>query len=103
MAARVNDDELAEQMLDAYEGAPDVGPAFEDYSPVVERLDVLSDRLQSLEGTLIAVNGGKPPRMRPARRPTTALQRAQGRVTRRRYDSLVDEVTQAQERAANKH
>lgn len=99
-AARANDDEFAEQMLEAYEEAPDMGPELTDYSPVIERLDTLSDQVQDMVGVLIAVNGGKPPKVKPAKRPSTALTRAKAMQSRKRYSSLVSEVEEAQARSA---
>ena len=93
-----NDDELAEMMLDQKPSA-DTGPRLSEYTPEVARLDVLLDRLSELISVTIQVQGGKAPRLRPAKRPETAYSRAQKRRTEQRMGSLIAEVEAAQQRA----
>lgn len=97
--ARVNDDEMAPSMLAAVKkDTPDTGPRISEYTPLVERLDGVTDRLDHLTATVVAVMGGKPGRLRPATRPSTAITRAQKAQKDRRHDDLVAEVEQAQQR-----
>ncbi|WP_417220494.1 hypothetical protein [Arthrobacter sp.] len=98
MEARVNDDELADTMLESVKDLPDNGPRISEYTPVVERLDTLADMLSALQATVIAAAGGKPGRQRPAKRPSTAISRAQKARADRNYTDLLSEVEAAQER-----
>lgn len=93
-----NDDELAEMMLDQPRGSS--APRLSEYTPEVARLDILLDRLSELISVTIQVAGGKAPRMRPARRPETALSRAERSRTERRIGSLIEEVEAAQRRVS---
>lgn len=96
--AMANDDELAEMMLD--QPQTDTGPRVSEYTPEVARLDVLLDRISELISVTIQSNGGKAPRLRPARRPETAHSRAQKRRTEQKLGSLIAEVEAAQQRAS---
>ena len=49
---------------------------------------------------MIRASGNKPPRMEPMPRPVTGVQEARERVAQRRYEALVGEVKEAQERWA---
>lgn len=91
-----NDDELAEMMLD--QPQTDRGPRVSEYTPEVARLDVLADRISELIGVTLQVAQQKAPRIRPARRPETALSRAQRRRTEQKLGSLIAEVEAAQQR-----
>jgi len=93
-----NDDELAAMMLDQ-KPAADTGPRLSEYTPEVARLDILLDRISELISVTIQVQGGKAPRLRPAKRPETALSRAEKRRTDQRLGSLIAEVEAAQQRA----
>lgn len=96
--AMANDDEMAEKI--AGQKYRDTGPRLSEYTPVVARLDVLADRIAELIALTVQVNNknGKAPRVRPARRPETAITRAERRRAQRKYNALVDEVTAAQQR-----
>lgn len=97
--AMANDDELAES-LGPQEGS-DTGPRLSEYTPEVARLDVLVDRLSELIAATIQLNGGKAPRVRPAKRPETAFSRAEKRRREQRIGSLIAEVEEAQKRQIN--
>lgn len=95
--AMANDDELAASFADV--PVKDSGPRLSEYTPEVARLDVLVDRLSELIGVVIQVAGGRAPRVRPAKRPETALSRAEKRRTDQRIGALIAEVEAAQQRA----
>lgn len=48
------------------------GPRMRDWSPELELLTAIADRLGDVVQAVIAVQGGKPPRIRPLPRPQTA-------------------------------
>lgn len=101
--AMAQDDELAGEYSDALADHKDTGPRLAEYSQESQRLDVLTDLMQSMIATLVAVNGGKPSRVRPATRPETAVTRAKAALVAARFTSLLDEVAEAQERWSAKH
>jgi hypothetical protein len=100
--AMANDDDLAEVMADQPQG-PSTGPRLSEYTPEAARLDVLTDRVGELIGVVMQVAGGNAPRLRPARRPDTALARAEKRRVDKRMGSLVAEVEAAQQRWSEQH
>lgn len=93
-----NDDELAELMLDQPQG--DTAPRLAEYTPEVARLDALLDKLGELISVTVQVAGNKAPRMRPARRPETALSRALRHRSEQKVADLIAEVEAAQQRLA---
>lgn len=97
------DDELAQEALKAVETHKDTGPRLAEYSAEAQRLDVISDLLQVLISNVVSAFGGNPARIRPAKRPETALSRAREALSLARYNSLLDEVEEAQARWAAKH
>ena len=92
-----NDDDLAETLGE--QQADSTGPRLSEYTAEVARLDVLVDRLSERIGVVIQVAGGRAPRVRPAKRPETALSRAEKRRTEQRIGALIAEVEAAQQRA----
>lgn len=62
------------------------------------RLTDIHDRLSELIAAVIAAAGGKPPKPTPLPRPRTAVDRLRAQARRARHDSLVAEVTAAQQR-----
>lgn len=96
--AMAQDDDLAREAGDAIGKHKDTGPRLAEYSPEAQRLDTVTDLLQNLIATLLAVNNQKPGRVRPAKRPETAFTRAQAALTQSRFNNLLDEVAAAQER-----
>lgn len=98
--ALAQDDEAAEEHLAAGDEAPNSGPPLESWSPEVEYLAAVVDRLGEVIQTVIATTPGakKPPRMRPVPRPETALDRARRRRAWARHHELVAEVEAAQAR-----
>ncbi len=87
--ALVNDEDLAERLLDR----PDVDrPAtrqMRDFSVEVEVLSVLTDRIGELIQAVAATKGAKPKPLRAMPRPATALQRLRARKRMRKHDSVV--------------
>lgn len=102
MEAQADDDEFAEHVL-SLPMPPDPGPRVSEYTPEVAALTDIKDRLAELIATVIATAGSKPPRIRPSRRPTTAIDRARVRARTAQHDALVAEVAEAQERYAATH
>lgn len=100
--AMAEDDELADQIVDRPE-QPGAGPRVSEYTAEVARLDLLADRISELIAVVVQVAGGKAPRVRPARRPETALTRAQQRRATQRVGSLIAEVEAAQQRWAEEN
>jgi hypothetical protein len=96
-----NDDDLADMMPD--EKHTSSAPRVSEYTPEVARLDMLVDRVSELIAVSIQVAGGKKPRLKPARRPETAITRAQRRRANQRMGSLIAEVEAAQQRWSEQH
>lgn len=63
-----------------------------DYSPQMERLTDLVDRVGELTQVVIAVAGGKPKRLRGSPRPQTAIERARQRQRERKHRMVVARV-----------
>jgi hypothetical protein len=94
--AMANDDELASSLAEP-EGDGS-GPRLSEYTADVARLDIVSDLLKELISVVVSVAGGKPPRVKPARRPETAFDRQAKRRREQRIGSLIAEVEAAQQR-----
>lgn len=95
-AAMAEDEEAAEQVLAANGGElPKPGPPpLTEYTPEVQRLDNLLDRLGEVIGAVIGAAGGKPPPVKPAQRPVTALARVRERAADAKHHALVDYVAE---------
>lgn len=85
--AQSDDEDLARALL----GKPqsEYRPRISEWSPVVAELNNVVDRLGELTATLVAVNGGKPPRVRPRPRPYTAIDRVRWQMREQQHASLV--------------
>jgi hypothetical protein len=93
MEALVNDEELAEQLLDRDDDEPTPTVRMSEYSPELERLTDLMDRLGELIAVVAAANGVKKPKLpRPAPRPATASQRLRKRRREDKHRALVARV-----------
>lgn len=79
------DEEIAEQFLKRPENkrARGAAPRVSEWSPEVERLTDIVDRLGEVVVAVVASQGGKPPRIRPTPRPRTAIDRLR---ERKRYE-----------------
>lgn len=107
-AAMAEDEEAAEQLLAANGGQmPKPGPPpLTEYTPEVARLDNVVDRLGEVMGAVIGGAGGKPPKIKPAPRPVTALSRVRDRIADAHHNAVVELVAErrriiAERRAAN--
>lgn len=103
-----NDDEVAQRiMADTADtkkpSPPDPGPRVSEYSPEVQRLDELIDKVTILTATVVGMLGGKARPGRPAQRPQTAFTRARQAQAAARHHSLLDEVADAQARWVERH
>jgi hypothetical protein len=80
-----NDDEVAEQVLRQPENrnARGAAPRISEWSPELERLTDLVDRMGEVMVAIVASQGGKAPKIRPAMRPRTAIDRMR---ERKRYE-----------------
>lgn len=93
------DDELAEQMAEGDDGVQrEYRPQLEDWTPVVAGLANVEDRLSELLVATVAVQGGKPPKVRPAKRPETAADRVESRKDMQQHEKLNAMVEEAQAR-----
>lgn len=64
-----------------------------DWSPEREMLAAIFDRLGHLTSALIAVNGGKPPKVSAFPRPETAVQRHREMQRQKTHERLVSLLT----------
>jgi hypothetical protein len=83
-----DDEHLAALMLDQ-PASPGQGRRISEWSPELEMLTNLYDRAGELIAAVVAAAGAKPPKVRPAARPTTALQRVRRRQHLAAHRSLV--------------
>lgn len=88
VAALADDDELA-MASDEPRSRP---PRLTEFSPEVAALAAAFDRLGELIGTLVAVNGGTPPKLEPYPRPVTAAERVRRRKRMEAHYDLVRRV-----------
>lgn len=85
------DDDLAEQLA----GMPDTdrkkawARAHRDYTPEVEMLSAVYDRIGELIRVTAAARGGRGKPPPPAPRPASAFERVRARLRREKHDSLV--------------
>ena len=87
----LTDGEFAEQMLNM----PDVTSPSErlsEWSPVREGLARVEDALHQVSATVIAAAGAKPPKVEPATRPITAIEKARYRRRSREHEELLARV-----------
>lgn len=92
--------EQEEELRKQGKALPTPTPPLEDWSPEVNELVKLGDRLSELIAAVIASAGQRPPKVYPARRPQTAYTRLEDEARATRHDDLVAEVQEAQERYA---
>lgn len=96
------DDEAAEEYLAEHGDKESASsrPSLAVWSPEVEYLAGVVDRLGEVVAAVVASAGNKPPRIKPLPRPKSAFDRARERRAWRRHDALVAEVEAAQARWA---
>jgi hypothetical protein len=89
--AVADDDELAaQQVVTASGGKRKAAPPVSEYTPDVELLAALYDRLGVLIGWVAASAGAKkPPKAQPWPRPVTAIERARSRRARADFQDIV--------------
>ena len=85
--AMAQDEEVAEGLVDVPAGGPG-SPPLTEFTPEVEAIVAVVDRLGDVVNTLIAANGGKPKPVRPWPRPVTALDRVRARKRAEAMDVL---------------
>jgi len=87
------DEEVAE--LAAKQPAPKGSPVrMRDWSPELETLTAMVDRLGDIIQAVIAAQGGKPPKIKPMPRPETAMDAI--RDPRRQHQKILSKVMIAQ-------
>lgn len=87
--ALANDDEAAQVLAAIPEHETGKGPRLSEWSPERERLDAIYDRLGEVVQAVVGSNGGRPPKIRPAQRPSTAVDRARRQLAFKQHQSLV--------------
>lgn len=91
----MNDEDFAEQVVSRGDDGPR-GERVSDWGPEREGLAQIADAVYSLQRTLIAVNGTKPPVQKPVPRPETVFQLVRERFAREEYESIQDRLYPAQ-------
>jgi transposase len=92
--ALTDDEELAVQIA-ATAPEPNKRPAHRrmtDWSPTVEVLTAILDRLAELTQTVAALGGAKPRKVPRAPHPVTAMERVRNRRRQQKHESLVSRV-----------
>lgn len=87
--ALTDDDEWAEQVLASAQSNRPAHPRMQDWSPELELLTSLYDRVGELVRVSVAATGSRPKRLQPAPRPVTALDRARARRRKAQHQRLV--------------
>lgn len=91
-----DDEDLAEQMLDREDrdAKPSAAPKrrLSDWSPTVEMLAIIQDRLAELIQVCAMLGGAKPGKLVPAARPATAMDRVRRRRRIAAHEALVARV-----------
>jgi hypothetical protein len=94
--AMSQDEEFYEQMLSSGTGDADVQKViairYSEFSPEVEALYSVIDRLGDVVSGLVGLGGKKPKRITPMKRPETAAARVARRRQQREHDALVARV-----------
>ncbi|HEX8632244.1 MAG TPA: hypothetical protein VF755_29145 [Catenuloplanes sp.] len=85
--ALADDEQLAEQLLDRPPGPGRV--PMSEFSPELEMLTNVFDRLGELIQAVTAAAGGKPPKVRPHPRPRTAMDRVRQRRSMAKHRTVV--------------
>jgi hypothetical protein len=98
--AWIDDPEVAEAIASQPEPPSTGRPRLplSEYDTHASLLADVLDRLGDVVSVLMQQNGGKPPKVPPAPRPETGVERARRRLEDKRHADLVAEVKAAQER-----
>ena len=87
------DDEYADALVEAREETDepqsDWSPDLTEWSLTNQLLMQMSDQLQMVTAAIIGTAGGKPPKLRPAPRPKTAIELAEERRVKETHDELL--------------
>lgn len=89
MEAQADDDELAEVVLETVTEQPEPRRRLSEWSPEVEALAAVVDRLSEVVGVLVVANGGKNPRIKPFLRPVVAADRIRSRKAREQHEHVL--------------
>ncbi len=87
-----DDDDIADRLSDRGHGPKRARPPMSQWEPLDELLATITDGVNALRQTVIAVNtekGKKVPPFVPTRRPLTAAERAERRRERETIDDIV--------------
>lgn len=97
--AVLDDPEVAEALMQRLEPQRrSAGPRLSEFDTNVALLTDIYDRLGDVIAAVVMSNGGKDPKVRPAPRPLTGLDRARKRLEDRQFAALEAEFKAAQER-----
>ena len=89
------DEEHVAQIIEAREKNPDgapKGPRLSEYTPTVERLDVLIEEIRSNTRATIAAAGARPPKTVEQPRPVTAFDKMQHQRRLAQHESLTRRI-----------
>lgn len=94
MEAMSEDEEVAEEFLSRDENVKPKGnrPRISEWSPELEKITEVVDRLGEVMQAVVASNGGKPPKIRPQPRPRTAIDRMRERKRYEHHRKVVSRV-----------
>lgn len=91
--AQLADTELAEALLASDQEMPAPRRRMSEWSPEVEALAAVVDRLGEVVAVLVAVNGGKPGQLKPYLRPVTAADEVRARQAHQSHLRLLSKIT----------
>ena len=92
MEAITQDDQVAEGLADQPEPARTPKRRLSEWTPVVELLTIIADRLAEQTQVVAASRGARPRQIPPLPRPGTAMERVRERRRQQRHRSLVARV-----------
>lgn len=101
--AMVQDDEMVAELVrnDPKAAEPAKHPRFSDFSPEVEALADVTDRLgEVVRGLSGLASGKKGPSVKPVPRPRTAFDRVKDTISQEQHDSLTSRLLPPEQRAA---
>jgi hypothetical protein len=100
--AMVNDDEMVAELVRADPKAvkPPKHPRFAEWTPEVEALADVTDRLGDVVKGLTGLAGKRPRPIKPVPRPKTAFDRVETIIEQERHDKLVARLLPPEQRAA---
>lgn len=92
--ARLDDEQVAEQILAFEDKHPNAKPSrrVSDFTPEVDLLSTLVDRVGELTQAVVAAAGAQPRKVTPVPRPKTAVDRVRARRSLAKHRRLVARV-----------